>query len=178
MDLPGPTAGRPLVEISGLTEEAIANLRRLTRALRPIYLEDLGLATALEMLAQETGQSAGIPVAYELHGQVRRLSPAVELALYRIAQEALHNVSRHSAAAGAVLRLLFGSDSVILEIHDDGRGFRPPAAPAEFAPSGHFGLLGMHERAELIGAHLEIDSAPGQGARLRVTRPHSGNNHQ
>jgi signal transduction histidine kinase len=171
MDLQSDSAendGR-LGELEGLTEHTIQNLRRLTRALRPIYLEDLGLATALQMLARETSQAARIPATFELTGTERRLPPEVELALYRMAQEALSNMARHSDASHAGVRITFQSDQVVLQIKDDGRGFTVPKSPAEFAPSGHFGLMGLYERAELIGARLEIQSSPGQGVELRIT---------
>jgi signal transduction histidine kinase len=162
-----------LAEIQGLTEQTIQNLRRLTRALRPIYLEDLGLAAALEMLVRETQPGTGVKLTFERMGQEVRLSAPVELALYRIGQEALSNVVRHSQAAQATLKISYPSDFVTLEISDNGVGFEVPESPAEFAPSGHFGLLGIHERTEMIGAKLEIWSEPGQGARVTVTVPAS-----
>ncbi|HZD55571.1 MAG TPA: ATP-binding protein [Anaerolineales bacterium] len=165
-----PEAGS-LAEIQGLTEETIQNLRRLTRALRPIYLEDLGLAASLEMLAKETEHNGDLSIDFHRIGTQRRLSPASELALYRIAQEAISNVLRHAGASKARLQIAFCPEQVLLEITDDGQGFEVPESPSEFAPSGHFGLLGMHERAELIGARLEIRSTPGQGAHLTVALP-------
>jgi signal transduction histidine kinase len=125
--------------------------------------------TALEMLARETGQANGISVEFQRQGTERRLSPNVELALYRMAQEALNNVTRHAQAAHACLSISFTPQNVTVLVSDDGQGFDVPKSPAEFAPSGHFGLLGLHERAELIGADLEIRSSPGQGSRLMVT---------
>lgn len=163
-----PAAGQTLGEIEALTEQTIQNLRRLTRALRPIYLEDLGLVPALEMLGREAGESMGVPVAVEVRGNPSRLAPDVELALYRMAQEALNNVARHAQASQAQLKLDFSPPGVRLEVRDNGRGFEVPKSPAEFAPSGHFGLLGLHERAELIGAKLQIESAIGEGTRVLV----------
>jgi two-component system sensor histidine kinase UhpB len=160
-----------LNELVSLTEQTIEDLRRVTRALRPIYLEDLGLVTALEMLAHETSQTAGIPVEFQRQGMEKRLNPNVELALYRMAQEALNNVARHAQAAHACLRLSFTGQEAIMQITDDGNGFEVPKSPDEFAPGGHFGLLGLYERAELIGADLEIQSSPGQGTHLTVTLP-------
>ena len=145
-----------LVEVVSLTEKTIENVRRQTRALRPIYLEDLGLVTALEMLARETSQAANIPVDFQRLGTENRLNPNAELALYRMAQEALNNVIRHAQASQANLGISFTSQEVTLQVSDNGRGFDVPNSPAEFAPGGHFGLLGMYERAELIGARLEI----------------------
>ena len=157
-----------LNELETLAEQTIENLRRLTRALRPIYLEDLGLVTALEMLAREMIQSNHIAIDFQKHGQERRLPGEVELVLYRIAQEALNNVARHAKASSAVLQITFGEDDVDLEISDNGIGFQVPNSPADFAPGGHFGLLGMKERAELIGARLEVQSEAGKGTRLSV----------
>jgi len=161
-----------LTEVVTLTEQAIENVRRQTRALRPIYLEDLGLVTALEMLTRETSQAAGIPVGFQRHGTEIRLTANVELALYRIAQEALNNVSRHAQASQAELNITFNLQEIIMQVSDNGKGFEVPNSPAEFAPGGHFGLLGLHERAELIGARLEIHSAPGQGSRVSVQLPY------
>ena len=163
-----------LEEIHRLTENTIQGVRRLTRALRPLYLEDLGLVAALEMLARETERSGDLQVTFWQTGPSKRLFPEAELALYRIAQEALSNVIRHARARQVELTLRFEPRQVVLVVQDDGRGFEPPDSPAEFALGGHFGLLGIHERAELMGARLEIQSAPGKGTRLIVTLPSSG----
>jgi signal transduction histidine kinase len=171
LSLKGQAAADAMAELESLAEQTINDLRRQTRALRPIYLEDLGLVTALEMLAQETSQSAGIPVDFHQQGDERRLSPEVELALYRMTQEALSNVIRHAQASQASVDLRFERQGVALEVSDNGQGFEVPRSPAEFAPSGHFGLLGLHERAELIGARLEIRSAPGKGTCIQVNMP-------
>jgi two-component system sensor histidine kinase UhpB len=160
-----------LEEIATLTEQTIENLRRLTRALRPIYLEDLGLVTALEMLARETEQGTNIPIEFHRQGTEERLDTAVELALYRMAQEALSNIARHAQASHASLNITFTPQSVTMQITDDGKGFDVPRNPAEFAPNGHYGLLGLFERAELIGATLKIQSTPGQGTHLNLTLP-------
>ena len=157
-----------LNELESLSEQTIENLRRLTRALRPIYLEDLGLVTALEMLTRETRQVNGLEVKFDKQGTERRLAREAELALYRIAQESLNNVARHAKARSALVNILFGEKEIILEVSDDGVGFQTPKSPTDFASNGHFGLLGIHERAELIGARLEVESARGSGTRLRV----------
>ena len=160
-----------LKEVAALTEQTIENLRRLTRALRPIYLEDLGLVPALEMLARETGQAMGIAVEFQRQGVEKRLDPTIELALYRMAQEALSNIARHAQARYATLSISFTPTSTIMQIVDDGVGFHVPENPSEYAPSGHFGLLGLHERAELIGATLQISSSAGKGTSLTVSLP-------
>jgi len=90
-----------------------------------------------------------------------------------MAQEALSNVARHAQALHALLTISFTPIDITLTVSDDGHGFTVPESPAEFAPSGHFGLLGLHERSELIGAHLDIQSSPGQGTRVVVQLPTS-----
>lgn len=157
-----------LNELETLAEQTIENLRRLTRALRPIYLEDLGLVTALEMLTRETSQNNHLVVDFQKTGEERRLTREVELSLYRIAQEALNNVVKHSKATHADLKIVFDTSEIKMEVSDNGSGFMVPKSPTEFAPNGHFGLMGMHERADLIGARLEIESALGKGTRLMV----------
>ena len=159
---------RTLSELEILSEQTIENLRRMTRALRPIYLEDLGLVTALEMLARETSQNNLLDVDFQKSGGEQRLSHEVELALYRIAQEALNNVVHHSQARRADLHILFGETEVELEVSDNGIGFDMPKSPTDFASNGHFGLLGIRERADLIGARLEVQSEAGSGTRLSV----------
>jgi two-component system sensor histidine kinase UhpB len=129
------------------------------------------LVTALEMLARETGQSLGIPVEFQRQGSETRLDPAIELALYRMAQEAFSNIARHAQASQASLNIAFTTQQVALQVTDNGVGFAVPKSPAEFAPNGHYGLLGLNERAELIGAVLEICSTPGQGTSMSITLP-------
>jgi signal transduction histidine kinase len=163
--------GDQLQEIQEMTDQAIRNLRRITRDLRPLYLEDLGLVATLEMLSRETSTSFSIPVDFQSIGTERRYSPEVELTLYRMAQEGLNNVSRHAQASQATVTIQFNPHTTLLTVSDDGCGFVVPDNPAEFAPRGHYGLLGLQERAELIGAHLEIHSAPDQGTQLVITLP-------
>jgi signal transduction histidine kinase len=157
-----------LTEMQGMIRQIIADLRRVTRDLRPIYLEDLGLITALDMLARETSHDEKIPVQFHVSGSVHRLRPEIELALYRMVQEALSNVARHAQASSAEVKLDFGSDSLVLTITDDGRGFNVPDSPTDMAPEGHFGLLGLYERAELIGGRLTIESVTDQGTEVKV----------
>jgi signal transduction histidine kinase len=157
-----------LQELETLAEQTVQNLRRLTRALRPIYLEDLGLVTALDMLARETNQNSGLVVNFAKRGQECRLPREVELSLYRIAQEALTNVVKHAKATSADLHILFGPQNIVLQVSDNGIGFDIPKSPTDLAPNGHFGLLGINERVDLIGARLELESTKDKGTRLTV----------
>jgi two-component system sensor histidine kinase UhpB len=164
-------ADKKIAELQALAEQTIQDLRRFTRALRPIYLEELGLSAALEMLARETGKGQDVKISFTRLGVEQRLPPQAELALYRIAQETLSNVLRHAQAQFASLTISYTPEMISLEIRDDGRGFEVPESPASFAPGGHFGLLGLHERAEMIGAQLAIESAPGKGTRVTIILP-------
>jgi signal transduction histidine kinase len=170
----GHSSLEQLEEMQGMIQQMIADLRRLTRDLRPIYLEDLGLVPALDMLARDTSNTTNIPVTFETTGSDRRLPGEIELALYRMVQEVLSNVARHAHASSADVSLDFSSEAITLTVADDGRGFEVPETPAEMAPEGHFGLLGLHERAEIIGARMTIQSAPDQGTRVTVVLPTPG----
>ena len=160
-----------LREIHQAAQEVIQRVRRLSRALRPAYLEDLGLIPALEALSQDAASSLGIPIVFQVVGRPRRLSHDAELAIYRIVQEALANIARHAAARHAWMILRYGKDCLRVVVKDDGAGFSPPAEPAELSRSGHFGLIGMRERAQYIDARVEVLSAPGKGARVTIFIP-------
>ncbi len=162
------TAAERLATMGQMAEQLIADLRRLTRDLRPIYLEDLGLVPALDMLARDMQALMAIPVALATSGPERRLPANVELALYRIAQESLSNVWRHARARRVELHLAFTPERISLSIRDDGVGFAVPESPAQMAAIGHYGLLGMQERAEGIGARMTVDAEPGAGTTIAV----------
>jgi signal transduction histidine kinase len=168
---PDKESQESLKELETIAEQTIENLRRTTRALRPVYLEDLGLVTALEMLGREIEAASNVKMTFQKQGKEKRLAAPVELALYRMAQEALSNVARHAQASRVMLGIDFDHDKVEMQVIDNGVGFVAPNTPADFAPSGHFGLLGMYERADLIGARLTINSTPGKGTHLTIQLP-------
>jgi signal transduction histidine kinase len=164
-------ARQRLAKLRSMTDDIQDEVRRFSRALRPLYLEDLGFVPALEMLAQETTRQDGLPVSVEIKGHVRRLPPDLELTAYRIMQEGLSNVLRHAQAQTAWLMVVFAPDGLTLHIHDDGLGFTPPINPADLAQEGHFGLMGIRERALLFGGRLEIRSKVDGGTSLEVFLP-------
>ncbi len=145
---------------------AIESVRRFARNLRPSVLDDLGLLPALEWLS---GQ-ARTPTRLEVAGAERRLDSAVELTVFRLAQEALNNVDKHAGAHSAAVRVVFQDGGVEVAISDDGQGFTADQAQAR-ARQGHLGLTGLRERVTLAGGALEVDSTPGQGTTLRFTLP-------
>ncbi len=162
-------ADAQLEEMEALATATIVDLRRMTRDLRPSYLDDLGLAPALELLARDQSSALGIPVNFVLEGEVRRLPYETELAYYRIAQEALRNVGRHARASQADVTLEFAPDQAMLTVSDDGIGFDATEHATKLVLGGHFGLLGASERAEAVGARLEVKSSPGKGTEIVVT---------
>ena len=139
--------------------------------LRPTALDDLGLRAALANYVQDWSARVGIPAELHMSGLLdERLPPDAETTLYRIAQEALTNVARHSRATRVDVLLERQGDIVLLTVEDNGVGFEPDDAGAK---PGGFGLLGMHERAALVGATLQIESTAGGGTTvlLRCCRP-------
>ncbi len=167
--IPGP--GEGLQRVRRLAEEVVEELRQFTRRLRPSTLEDLGLAACLRRLALELEERTGIAAAVSVQGYGERLPLNLELALFRIAQEALHNVERHSSATHCSIELRRTADAVRLTVADNGRGFNFDPASLTADPEGHLGLIGMGERARAIGGKLRIRSSPGRGTSVAVSVP-------
>jgi signal transduction histidine kinase len=155
-------------DLQMLVQQSITNLRRMIRGLRPIYLEDLGLVASLEMLVREMEQTSNIQIIFNSKGNERRLDPQSEMSLYRIAQESLNNVVQHANAEHAWVDLEFSDNDIFLQIRDDGCGFIVPANSAEFPKRGHFGLLGLKERSDLIKADFRINSNLGAGTTITI----------
>ena len=160
-----------LDELRDGVQKMIRNVRRLSQGLRPVYLEELGLVTAVEMLVKEADSGSGIAVSITVTGERRRPSADAELAVYRIVQEALANIVRHSRAHTAHVDLRFGSQELRVSVRDDGIGLEAAPDWSELARDGHFGLIGMLERAQAAGAAFTFDAAPGTGATVEVVLP-------
>jgi signal transduction histidine kinase len=161
------TARAMLADALEATRTALGEARRAIGALRASPLEDLGLGRAVRALAESQAARAGLALDLEVPASLEGLDIDVEHAVYRIATEALTNVVRHAQARRVSVKLEQAGSGVRLLIADDGRGFDPAAA----ADDGRFGLYGMRERARIIGAALEIESAAGKGSTLRLTVP-------
>jgi len=159
---------KELQELLALVKQTMENLRRMIRGLRPIYLEDLGLSASLEMLVNEMEQAANIPIKFQLHGVERRLDPNTEMLLYRMVQESLNNVIHHAEASHSWVELGFSETELFIQIRDDGKGFVVPANPTGFTQHGHFGLVGMQERAEIINADFSISASPNNGTEIKI----------
>jgi signal transduction histidine kinase len=156
-------------ETRSLLAETSGEVRRLIYALRPTVLDDLGLAAALRSCAANSLGAAGIEHHVEVVGEEKRLAPQVEIAIFRIAQEAMTNVVRHARADSTYVSLEFKEKSVTLQIEDDGIGFdlSEESISTDVSKRGA-GLLGMKERAGLLGGTLRIITSPGHGTRVEV----------
>jgi signal transduction histidine kinase len=149
-----------------LSRGALAEMRTLLLELRPAALVEAGLEDLLQQLGEAVTGRTGVPVTVEVEGRCE-LPDELHVAFYRIAQEALNNVVKHARASqvDVGLHCTPNLDSITLTIQDDGRGFDPDDVSPE-----HMGLNIMRERAEAVGARLEIASQVGQGTRLTVTK--------
>ena len=156
------------------TVEAIEGVRRLALELRSPALDDLGLREALGDLAQRFGEQLGIPVHYNVTGLRDRLSPEVELMLYRVAQEAMTNVAKHANATEAWITLIRTGSSVTVAIDDNGTGFDPERPTDRDGRGLGLGLFGMEERVSLVGGTLSISRLEPSGMRILATVPLEG----
>jgi len=166
-------AQQQLSELQALLQGAIEGMRRFSRELRPTLLEDLGLIPALRWLVKELTPE-GVETDILVKGDPQGMDSDVELALYRIAQEAINNVRRHAQAQHVEVRLDLDSELIHLAVEDDGRGFEMTASLSELAQRGSFGLMGIQERVELLGGRMAIHSHVVQGTRLEVWLPRLG----
>jgi len=145
------------------TGEMVRRVREFSQNLRPSVLDDLGLLPTLEELTSDMERQVGLETEFHASGERRRLSSEVELTIFRIAQEALSNVRRHSKATKVTTTVELADTAVRLRIEDDGVGFRPPKLTDDLRAEDGLGLIGMHERARLLGGSLHIESVQGEG---------------
>ncbi len=163
---------RTLNELELIRDKAnmiMEGVRRFSTELRPGILDQLGLLPSLQWLTDGIGHD--IKARLDVFGAETRLPPEVEVALFRIAQEVINNIRRHAKATRVVVRIDFSPDNVKLHIRDNGCGFKPPEVLTDFATAGKLGILGMHERARIIGGNLFIQSHAGKGTTVSVEVP-------
>lgn len=158
-----------LGEAIALTESTMTCVRGLAHGLRPPALDTLGLNLTLQAFCRDFAQRAQLAISYR-GCEVRELSGAMSISLYRVLQEALTNVAKHAQASRVRVSLTRAAKHVRLAVADDGRGFDPDLAPIALQQSG-IGLLGMRERLELLEGRLELRSSPGEGLRLAAILP-------
>jgi signal transduction histidine kinase len=168
---------RRLDDCMRLVDEAIGNVRQLSQLLRPTILDDFGLEAGLHWLAEGFTQRTGIEVNVqgELGG---RLPDETETHLFRIAQEALTNVARHSGARHVWMSLAQNPGEVTLSIRDDGRGLPAVAATGDSEPANGMGMIGMRARARSTGGDVTVRSRPGEGVQIEVRVPETAIRHE
>jgi len=153
-------------ELRAQIVELAGNIHDVSHELHPIKLQTLGLVNSLQSLCDDVARQSGVHVFFMHENVPSALDPRVALCLYRIAQEALHNIARHSRAQDADLRLRTEHESLVLQIADSGIGFQ-----SEKAERAGLGLVSMRERVALVNGHLELHALPGRGTRIRVRVP-------
>jgi two-component system sensor histidine kinase UhpB len=152
---------RDLAELAEVIQQSLQDVRRISRELRPEALDELGLVNALIALCSRVAEQSGLRIQRRLEGPLPELEPDVELAIYRIAQEALTNAMRHSNATEATVSLAREKGALVLIVADNGQGL-----PEHVTEGG--GLTGMRERAMLIGAELMVKSVAGAGVEVTL----------
>jgi signal transduction histidine kinase len=167
-DADDPALARRLDAARDAAEGILEELRQLSHSVHPSVLDDLGLEAALRKLARDSSHGNGIDIDVSVDQMSDRLPPNVETVLYRVAQEAVRNATRHASPRRIRINLYTSPPSVTLEIHDDGHGF--DLAEANRRRTG-MGLLSMRERVALIDGSLEIKTAPSNGTTISATIP-------
>lgn len=154
-----------------LATTALQEVRRMSRALRPSVLDDLGLEAALRWLARTTGESADLNVTLEWPGEAAELDKQSETLVFRIVQEALTNIVKHAHASRVRMVVSRANGNLRVSVTDNGCGFQPDDVLADGKRG--FGARGMRDRAELFGGRLRIDSSPGEGTSVILDLPES-----
>lgn len=164
-----------VAELEKVVEDVLENIHRLTADLRPASLDHLGLAPALRQFIENITAKQALRVNLQIDEPGERLSPDIEISLYRMIQEGLTNVVRHAKASHADVQISIDQGKIITRIIDDGTGFNWDEALRK----ERLGLLGMRERAEMLGGSLRVDTADGCGTQLWIEVPYaSSNNHR
>jgi signal transduction histidine kinase len=162
--LANPDLQNDLREVQQIVQATLDKVRALSHALHPVILDEIGFESALDQYLPAFQKQTGIEVQYEKSGEAREFDRAVTIHLYRVMQEALNNIAKHSQSKRAAVRLRYLPDSVVLEVEDRGVGFG----------SSHtygMGLVSMRERAGLVNGRLDLENCSSGGARVRLTVP-------
>ena len=163
-----PAEALKLVDQSlGITRNGLNETRKALQDLRALPIEDLGLSLALKTQVESIAERSGIKVKTRISRGMDKVPPDAAYCIYRVAQEGLENIVRHSGAHQVVLKLVRSDDHLSLILQDDGQGFDPRSVDGR----EKFGLRGMNERAEMLGGKLVVDSQPGKGTTIRLDIP-------
>jgi signal transduction histidine kinase len=175
-DLEDHDAGQELRAMQETIEQLIGKMRAIAGELRPPALAPFGLFKAIQSHSENFKKKhPDLKIILQLAKDDQLLSEETRLALFRIYQESLNNIVRHSQADQVWIRLMLDEDQVVLEIKDNGQGFELPARWIYLARKGHLGLIGARERTEAIGGMFEVQSSPGKGTLIRAVVPRNGN---
>ena len=154
-------------EIKGILEKTLSELRRVLAGLHPLALDELGLISTLRQEVEKLNQETNTKCLFQLEGTPIELTSSREAAIYRVVQEALTNIRKHAKATKANVQLHFEPGTVSVKVSDNGKGFKLD----ETNMAGNLGLLGMKERAEMLGGNLSVTSKPGSGTSIVLTFP-------
>lgn len=166
-----PAVAAQIAEARGISFHLLQEIDRLILDLRPQMLDDLGLAAAVRWYAETHLQGNGVKVDLDVSEPRQRLSPHVEVAIFRVAQEAMNNILRHAGAASASIRLKFEDSQATLVASDDGRGFDVDRVLGSGAPVLRVGLIGMRERVALLNGEMQVRSQEGHGTEISIRIP-------
>jgi PAS domain S-box-containing protein len=169
LDEENPAHQRVVAECRDMIQAAAGEIRPISYLLHPPTIEDMGLASALEWLVGGFSSRSGVIISLQLAKDLGRLRAETELTLFRVTQEALNNVYRHSGSSTAVVRLFRESETVVLEIADQGQGMQPLSVGS--TPEFTVGIPGLRERVEDLGGTFTISSVPGEGCMVRAALP-------
>lgn len=164
-------ASQMLQDVRSAEQTLVINLRNLISHLRPLYLEDLGLLPAIEALVEQSRPQTSAQITLKQLGQPWPTTSDANVSIYRIVQEALQNAIRHAQARYITVRVHYYAAELALAIIDDGVGFKVPPKPDALTRQGHFGLVGIQERAALFQGTSALDSTPSQGTRITLSLP-------
>jgi signal transduction histidine kinase len=151
--------------------QTAGDLRRISMNLRPSILDNFGLVSGIRWLVNSNNKG-GLHLSISITGEEHQMSSLAEVNLFRIAQEAIHNIQRHARAKTGRIALEFTEGVVTLEVTDDGTGFLPPERYASYVSKNKLGIIGIEQRVLSVGGSMLLESAPGKGTRLRVTIPY------
>ena len=154
-----------------MASHALDSLRQIVSGLRPAILDDLGLVPAIRWYARTNLEAAGIRLEFEAPDDDLQLDHRLNTTLFRIVQESVNNIVRHSGAKLATIRLKSAGNDVYLQIEDDGAGFAIRPDSGQIYEQGHWGLAGIQERASLVNGSVELLSEPGCGTLIQIRVP-------
>lgn len=164
-------AAKPLTQISNLTGEALNEVRAITSALRPAELDQVGLTRALECMIDAVASASGTRALYEIDPMEKLFAPIDEMNIYRIVQESLNNIIKHSRATEMTIELKRAGQDVTLTVFDNGKGFNPLDATQNPPGRTGIGLAGIRERVRILGGKQTVESTVGRGTRIVITIP-------